>query len=60
MGHFTKIIYNWYGELGNFIGEREYYPRDKQDYDRVMEIFEQNPEEYELVNVEYGFGFIEK
>jgi hypothetical protein len=53
----TKIIYNKYSANGVFVGEREYSPRDKADYDRVMGIIEQNPDEYELVNCEYGFAF---
>ena len=51
----TKIIYNKYSISGNFVGEREYKPVDKLDYDRVMSIIEENPDEYELVFVEYGF-----
>lgn len=53
----TKIIYNKYSASGSFLGERGYYPKDKADYDRVMAIIEENPDEYELVNVDYGFGF---
>lgn len=55
----TKIIYNKYSANGNFLGEREYSPKNKADYDRVMQIIESNPEEYELVNCEYGFSFAE-
>lgn len=51
----TKIIYNKYSVNGSFIGEREYYPKSKEDYDRVIGIIEDNPDEYELVNCEYGF-----
>lgn len=53
----TKIIYNKYSAYGAFVGEREYKPKDRADYDRVMGIIEQNPDEYELVNCEYGFAF---
>lgn len=53
----TKIIYNKYSANGHFVGEREYYPKDEQDYNRVMAIIEKNPDEYELVNCEYEFGF---
>lgn len=47
-----KIIYNKYSAYGTFLGERKYYPKDKADYDRVMRIIEENPDEYELVNTE--------
>ena len=53
----TKIIYNKYSASGAFLGEREYSPRDRGDYDRVMAIIEENPDEYELVNCEYEFAF---
>lgn len=53
----TKIIYNKYSASGTFLGEREYNPKDKEDYNRVMGIIESNPDEYELVNCEYGFSF---
>lgn len=53
----TKIIYNKYSVSGCFVGEREYFPKDRQDYDRVMAVIEENPDEYELVNCEYGFSF---
>lgn len=53
----TKIIYNKYSANGAFLGEREYSPKDKEDYNRVMGIIESNPDEYELVNCEYGFSF---
>lgn len=53
----TKIIYNKYSANGTFLGEREYSPKDKEDYNRVMGIIESNPDEYELVNCEYGFSF---
>lgn len=53
----TKIIYNKYSVSGAFLGEREYSPKDKEDYNRVMGIIESNPDEYELVNCEYGFSF---
>lgn len=52
---YTTIIYNKYSTSGNFIGERRYQPTSKEDYDKVMEIIERLPDEYELVNVEYGF-----
>lgn len=44
------ITYNKYSASGVFLGERTYQPKDKADYDRVMEIIERNPDEYELVN----------
>ncbi len=53
----TKIIYNKYSASGAFLGEREYSPKGKEDYKRVMGIIENNPDEYELVNCEYGFSF---
>ena len=53
----TLIIYNKYSAYGTFIGERVYRPTSKDDYERVMQIIEENPDEYELVNVEYGFKF---
>ncbi len=46
-----KIVYNMYSMRGNFISEREYVPKDWQDYNEVMEIIEKNPDVYELVNV---------
>lgn len=55
----TKIIYNKYSANGYFVGEREYCPKNKEDYDRVMKIIESNPDEYEIVNCEYGFMFAE-
>lgn len=54
----TKIIYNKYSASGAFLGEREYSPKDKEDYNRVIGIIESNPDEYELVNCEYGFSFV--
>jgi len=54
----TKIIYNKYSASGVFLGEREYNPKDKEDYNRVMGIIESNSDEYELVNCEYGFAFV--
>ena len=58
----TTIIYNKYSHNDPFLllGERRYSPKDKADYDRVMRVFEENPDEYELVNVEYGFKWVEK
>ena len=53
----TKIIYNKYSASGAFLGEREYLPKSKGDYNRAMVIIESNPDEYELVNCEYGFSF---
>lgn len=53
----TKIIYNKYSANGIFLGEREYTPKDSADYNRVMGIIESNPDEYEIVNCEYGFSF---
>lgn len=53
----TKIIYNKYSASGTFLGEREYSPKSKEDYNRVMGIIESNSDEYELVNCEYGFSF---
>lgn len=53
----TKIIYNKYSANGAFLGERVYSPKSREDYNRVMEIIEANPDEYELVNCEYGFAF---
>ena len=38
-----------------FIERRIYRPVSKWDYNRVMEIFETKPDEYKLVNVDYGF-----
>ena len=49
----TLIIYNKYSAYGTFIGERVYRPTSKDD----LRIIEENPDEYELVNVEYGFKF---
>lgn len=49
-----RIIYRKYSMEGKFVGEREYFPTDKTDYYRVMTIIENNPDEYELVNCEYG------
>ena len=40
-----------------FLERRIYRPTSKWDYDRVMEIFERKPDEYKLVNVDYGFCF---
>ena len=53
----TKIIYNKYDMYGNFIAERVYMPTDREDYKRVMEIIERNPDEYEIVNCEYEFEY---
>ena len=47
------IIYNKYSANGAFLGEREYAPKDEDDYKRVMRIIEENPDEYEVVNVLY-------
>ena len=47
------IIYNKYAYKSGksiFLYEREYTPTDQEDYDRVMKIFETQPDEYELVN----------
>lgn len=44
------IIYNKYTDKGSFLGERIYHPTDERDYQRVMRIFEEEPERYELVN----------
>ena len=46
---------NWKHPKTRFIERRIYRPENKWDYDRVMEIFERNPDEYKLVNVDYGF-----
>lgn len=55
---YTKIIYNKYSANGFFfIGTREYFPKDEEDYDRVLEIIKANPDEYDLVDCEYGFEF---
>lgn len=40
-----------------FIERRIYRPVSKWDYDRVMEIFKEKPEQYKLVNIDYGFCF---
>lgn len=53
----TKIIYNKYSMSGVFLGEREYCPKSLEDCNRVIEIIEKYPDEYELVNCEYGFEF---
>ena len=37
------------------IGRYVYRPTSKWDYDRVMTIFKEKPDQYKLVNVEYGF-----
>lgn len=50
-----KFIYNYYSINGEFLGERTYIAKDKEDYDRVWEIIERNPHLYELVNCEYDF-----
>ena len=55
----TMIVYNKYSASGAFVAERVYKPTSKDDYDRVMRIIEENPDEYELVNVEYEFRFRE-
>lgn len=47
----ATVIYNKYTESGTFLGEREYHPANRPDYERVMAIIENNPDEYELVNV---------
>lgn len=49
----VKIIYNKYSWSGAFIAEREYCPKDLADYKRVMEIIEEYPDEYEVVNLIY-------
>lgn len=54
----TKIIYNKYSANGAFVGERVYCPKNMEDYNRVIGIIESNPDEYELVNCEYGFSFV--
>lgn len=46
----TYICYNKYSANGAFVGKREYIATTQKDYDRVMDIIERNPEEYELVN----------
>lgn len=51
----TTIIYNRYSADGEFLGERKYQPTSKEDYDRAMAVAERLPDEYEIVNVEYGF-----
>ena len=53
----TKIIYNKYSMSGSFLGEREYCPKSREDYNRVIETIKKYPDEYELVNCEYGFEF---
>ena len=55
----TKIIYNKYSMSGAFLGEREYCPKSLDDYNRVIETIEKYPDEYELINCEYGFEFAE-
>lgn len=49
----AKIIYNSYSNTGRFLGERTYYPADYDDFERVIDIIERNPEIYELVNCDY-------
>ena len=50
-----KIIYNKYNVYGRFMGEKVYWAESRADYNRVMDIIERNPDEYELVNCEYYF-----
>lgn len=45
-----KIIYNKYGLSGNFIGEKTFIAKGMEEYERVMDIIERNPDEYEVVN----------
>lgn len=47
------IIYNKYTSRGTFVAEREYTAKSDSDYNRVMEIIERNPDEYEVVNEYY-------
>lgn len=49
------ITYNKYTHINGesiFLYEANYQCIDEADYDRVMEIIERNPDEYELVNEE--------
>ena len=46
----VTIIYNKYTSRGTFVGEREYTAKSDEDYNRVMEIIERNPDQYEVVN----------
>lgn len=49
-----KIIYLKYSwNTGACLGEREYCPKDWADYERVMNIIEENTDEYEVVNLIY-------
>ena len=47
------IIYNKYSARGAFIAEREYTAKSDADYNRVMDIMERRPDEYEVVNEYY-------
>lgn len=55
----VKIIYNAYSMNGEFLGRREYFPKSKDDYNRVIGIIERNPEFYEIENTEHGYLFAE-
>ena len=48
---------NWKNPKTRFIERRIYRPVSKWDYERVMDIFENKPDEYKLVNIDYGFGW---
>lgn len=50
MNKITYICYDKYSMSGAFVERREYIATTQKDYDRVMDIIERNPEEYELVN----------
>lgn len=47
-----KVIYNKYSASGSFVGERVYEAMDRADLERVLAIIENNPDDFELVNVE--------
>ena len=48
-----KIIYNVYNLDGKFKGEYERDIKSADDYDKVIEVFEREPDFYEVVNVIY-------
>lgn len=52
---YKLITYNKYAYRNGksiFLYEANYQTIDEDDYNRVMEIIERNPDEYELVNEE--------
>lgn len=49
-----KIYYLEYcWSTGECLGEREYCPKDWDDYERVLDIIDDNQDEYRLTDIEF-------